>query len=59
VLAGSSRPRERQRRSAICRTCHRGYEHTPFLERAFELRDHATFYDALYVALAECLACPL
>lgn len=29
------------------------YEHIPLLERAFELRDNATIYDALYLALAE------
>jgi predicted nucleic acid-binding protein len=27
--------------------------HRPFLARAFELRDNLSFYDALYVALAE------
>jgi len=26
---------------------------TPLLHRAFELRDYATFYDSLYLALAE------
>jgi predicted nucleic acid-binding protein len=31
----------------------------PFLRRAFELRDNLTPYDALYVALAEALECPL
>jgi predicted nucleic acid-binding protein len=35
------------------------FPHTPFLQRAFELRDNATFYDALYVALAEALRAPL
>ena len=29
------------------------YGHLPLLERAFALRDNATIYDALYVALAE------
>jgi predicted nucleic acid-binding protein len=28
-------------------------DHRPLLRRAFALRDHASFYDALYVALAE------
>ena len=32
------------------------YDHAPFLERAFELRDNVTFYDALYLVLAESLA---
>jgi predicted nucleic acid-binding protein len=35
------------------------YDHTPFLERAFELRDNLTFYDALYLALAESVGAPL
>lgn len=35
------------------------YDHGPFLERAFELRDNATFYDALYIVLAESLVAPL
>ena len=30
-------------------------DHRSLLKRAFALRDHATFYDALYVALAEAL----
>ena len=35
------------------------YPHLPLLERAFALRDNATVYDALYLALAEALRCPL
>ncbi|HSA81530.1 MAG TPA: type II toxin-antitoxin system VapC family toxin [Geminicoccaceae bacterium] len=35
------------------------YPHATLLPRAFELRDNATFYDALYLALAEALAAPL
>ena len=31
------------------------YPHTNLLPRAFELRDNATMYDALYLALAEIL----
>jgi predicted nucleic acid-binding protein len=31
------------------------YPHLPLLRRAFDLRDHLTSYDALYVALAESL----
>lgn len=31
------------------------YAHTPLMQRAFELRDNVSFYDALYVALAEAL----
>jgi predicted nucleic acid-binding protein len=31
------------------------YPHRAFLDRAFELRDNVTFYDAMYVALAEML----
>lgn len=31
------------------------YAHTPLVPRAFELRDNATVYDALYLALAEAL----
>ncbi len=33
----------------------RRYPHTALIERAFELRDNATVYDALYLALAEAL----
>jgi predicted nucleic acid-binding protein len=35
------------------------YPHAPFLERAFELRDNTTVYDALYLVLAEVLGAPL
>lgn len=35
------------------------YPHTPFLTRAFELRNNLTIYDALYVALAEGLKAQL
>jgi predicted nucleic acid-binding protein len=35
------------------------YEHEPLLGRVWELRENLTAYDALYVALAEVLACPL
>jgi predicted nucleic acid-binding protein len=35
------------------------YAHTALLPRAFELRDNATVYDALYLALAEILRAPL
>ena len=38
----------------ICR-----YPHKPLLGRAFELRNNATIYDALYIALAEGLDAPL
>ena len=35
------------------------FEHTPFLVRCWDLRDHLTLYDAAYVALAEALQVPL
>ena len=35
------------------------HPHLPFLERAFELRDHATIYDAVYLVLAEALGATL
>jgi len=35
------------------------YPSSPLMQRAFELRDNLTPYDACYVALAEELACPL
>jgi predicted nucleic acid-binding protein len=35
------------------------YPHMPFLKRAFELGENATFYDALYLTLAESLGAPL
>lgn len=35
------------------------HPHLPFLERAFELRDNATIYDALYLVLAETLGATL
>lgn len=35
------------------------YPHTHLLPRAFQLRDHATVYDALYLALAESLGATL
>jgi predicted nucleic acid-binding protein len=34
------------------------YPHMALLPRAFELRDNATMYDALYLALAEALEAP-
>lgn len=35
------------------------YSHPMFVERAWQLRDTLTAYDAMYVALAEGLAAPL
>ena len=35
------------------------HSHRPLLARAFALRDNATIYDALYLALAEALEVPL
>jgi predicted nucleic acid-binding protein len=35
------------------------HPHDDFLDRAWELRDNVTFYDAMYVALAEALDVPL
>ncbi len=35
------------------------HPHLPFLDRAFELRDNATVYDALYLVLAESLGATL
>jgi predicted nucleic acid-binding protein len=35
------------------------YDHASLMARAFELRDNASFYDALYVALAEILGVTL
>jgi len=35
------------------------YPHEPFLGRVWELRDNVTAYDAVYLALAEILGCPL
>jgi len=35
------------------------HSHRPLLARAFALRDNATIYDALYIALAEVLDVPL
>jgi predicted nucleic acid-binding protein len=35
------------------------YPHLPLIPRAFQLRDNATVYDALYLALAEALDAPL
>lgn len=35
------------------------YRHDLLLPRALELRDNATVYDAIYIALAEALAVPL
>jgi predicted nucleic acid-binding protein len=35
------------------------HPHATLLPRAFDLRANATFYDALYLALAEALAAPL
>jgi predicted nucleic acid-binding protein len=37
----------------------RRYGHADFLPRAWELREHATAYDAVYIALAEALDVPL
>lgn len=35
------------------------YPHAPMMARAFQLRDNTTFYDALYLALAEALGVSL
>jgi predicted nucleic acid-binding protein len=35
------------------------HPHLPFLERAFDLRDNVTMYDALYLVLAEALGATL
>ncbi len=35
------------------------YGHGPLVHRALDFRDSLTFYDAVYVALAEALAAPL
>ncbi len=35
------------------------YPHLPLVHRAFDLRNNTTFYDALYIALAEGLDAPL
>ncbi len=35
------------------------HSHLPLVQRAFELRDHATIYDALYLILAEVLGAML
>lgn len=35
------------------------YPHRPLIPRAFQLRDNATVYDGLYLALAEALDSPL
>jgi predicted nucleic acid-binding protein len=35
------------------------YPHTPLLTRAFDLRANVTFYDAMYLVLAEALDVPL
>jgi len=35
------------------------YPHEPLLGRVWQLRDNVTAYDAVYLALAEVLACPL
>lgn len=35
------------------------HPHLPYLERAFELRDHVTIYDGLYLVLAETLGATL
>lgn len=35
------------------------YAAAPFMERVWELRETVTAYDAMYVALAEALDCPL
>jgi predicted nucleic acid-binding protein len=37
----------------------RRFPHGPLLERALELRENVTVYDALYLALAEALGVPL
>jgi predicted nucleic acid-binding protein len=35
------------------------FDHLPFLERAFALRANVTFYDALYLVLAEVIGATL
>ena len=49
-----------QRRRQAARAVNRRHGHGGALgERAWQLRDNLSFYDALYVALAERLRCPL
>ena len=47
------------RRRAEAMISHRRPHHGALAERAWQLRHNLTFYDALYVALAEALGCPL
>lgn len=35
------------------------HDHEPLLDRVWALRDNLSAYDAVYVALAEALECPL
>jgi len=56
-LLGSGDARAAAIRASRLRS--RRYPFEPFLERAWELRDNVTVYDAWYVALAEALDAPL
>lgn len=60
VLAGDMAPKRAV--LALSRLADLGierYPHAPFLHRAFALRNNATIYDGLYLALAEALGAPL
>lgn len=60
VLCGNmSSERAREGLHVLLRVPIERYGHRRLLPRAFELRDNATFYDALYLALAEALEATL
>ncbi len=52
-------PRARAALAALTVLPIRRYPHGWLLPRAFELRENATIYDGLYLALAEALGAPL
>ena len=61
VLRGELQPDDAAaaRRRAEAVIARRHPHHGALAERAWQLRDTLSFYDALYVALAEILGCPL
>ncbi|MFV0306735.1 MAG: type II toxin-antitoxin system VapC family toxin [Desertimonas sp.] len=58
-LGEMSPERARSALAILAETPAARYPHEPLLDRAWQLRDNATMYDAVYLVLAETLDAPL